>query len=146
MKNKRNIPGPDVIPVPEFTPVPLLRARHDGWTLQRQSDFIVALVSTGSVEAASQMVSMSRKSAYQLRNRPDARSFAAAWDEAIELGRLRVFDYLLDRALNGVTTITVKMGGAIELSHGLDAQLVATHFRRPLPVRKAKTIAKGNIR
>lgn len=44
-----------------------------------------------------------------------------------------MFDYMFDRALNGVTTITMRMGGAIELSHGPDRRLVAAQLTTPLP-------------
>src|SRR5688572_25109987 len=68
--------------VPAFYPVPT-RSRHDGWTKARQAGFIAALVETRSVMGACEAVGMSRKSAYQLRARPRAESFAAAWDAAL---------------------------------------------------------------
>lgn len=118
---------------PDFTPVVLARNRHDGWTAQKQRMFIKALAVTGSVEAAARMVKMSRKSAYALRNRPDAEDFNRAWDTAIWTGRARLFDYMFDRAINGVTTITLKMGGAVDISHGKDGRLVAAQLKAPLP-------------
>lgn len=68
--------------VPAFHPVPV-GARHDGWTLERQADFIGHLAETRSVLAAARAVSMSRESAYRLRRRPGAAGFAAAWDAAL---------------------------------------------------------------
>lgn len=68
--------------VPPFYPVPL-RGRRDGWTVQRQADFLGMLAETGSVMGACEAVGMSRKSAYRLRARRDAESFAAAWDAAL---------------------------------------------------------------
>jgi len=68
--------------VPQFYPVPT-RTRRDGWTVQRQADFLGMLAETGSVMGACETVGMSRKSAYRLRARPDAESFAAAWDAAL---------------------------------------------------------------
>lgn len=65
--------------VPAFAPVPL-RARADGWTPMKQAAFLGALAVTGSVRAAAQRVGMSRESAYRLRRRPGASSFARAWD------------------------------------------------------------------
>ena len=117
----------------EFTPVAMQRVRHDGWTPERQVAFIKALSVTGSVAAAAAMVGMSRKSAYALCARPDSQSFADAWQIAIGNGRARMFDYMFDRALNGVTTITMRMGGAVELSHGPDRKLVAAQLTSPLP-------------
>lgn len=68
--------------IPAFLPVPL-RARADGWTPKRQIAFIGALGATGSVLAAARRVSMARESAYRLRRKPGAESFAAAWDAAL---------------------------------------------------------------
>jgi hypothetical protein len=68
--------------VPPFYPVPT-RTRRDGWTAQRQADFLGMLAETGSVMGACEAVGMSRKSAYALRARPGAESFAAAWDAAL---------------------------------------------------------------
>ncbi len=68
--------------VPAFHPVPV-GARQDGWTLERQANFIGHLAETRSVLAAARAVSMSRESAYRLRRRPGAVGFAAAWDAAL---------------------------------------------------------------
>src|SRR5688500_12570570 len=68
--------------VPPFYPVPA-RRRCDGWTVQRQADFLGMLAETGSVMGACEAVGMSRNSAYKLRARPGAESFAAAWDAAL---------------------------------------------------------------
>jgi hypothetical protein len=68
--------------VPAFYPVPL-RATHHGWTPERQAHFIGWLAETGSVSAACARVGMSRKGAYQLRGKPGAEGFVAAWDAAL---------------------------------------------------------------
>ena len=65
--------------VPAFVPV-ATRARKDGWTARRQAAFLAALAITGSVGAAARGVSMARETAYRLRRREGAESFAAAWD------------------------------------------------------------------
>jgi hypothetical protein len=67
---------------PPFTPVPV-RARRDGWTPERQRRFIAALAETRSAGRAARAVGMSREGAYQLRGRPGAESFVAAWDAAL---------------------------------------------------------------
>ena len=64
---------------PFFRPVPL-RARVDGWSPARQCEFLAQLYITGSVTAAARAVGMTAKSAYRLRNRDGAESFAKAWD------------------------------------------------------------------
>lgn len=67
---------------PFFRPVPL-RARADGWGEARQCGFLVQLYVTGSVAAAARAVGMSRASAYRLRERKGAESFARAWDRVL---------------------------------------------------------------
>ena len=68
--------------VPPFYPVPS-RGRRDGWTIARQAEFLGMLAETGTVMGACEAVGMSRNSAYRLRARPKAESFAAAWDAAL---------------------------------------------------------------
>jgi hypothetical protein len=68
--------------VPAFYPVPT-RTRRDGWTIERQADFLGMLAETGSVIGACEALGMSRKSAYRLRALPGGESFAAAWDAAL---------------------------------------------------------------
>lgn len=85
-----------------FAPVPTTRARHDGWTPQRQRDFIAALAQIGVVGAAARSVGMSPKSAYALRKRAGEDSeLAAAWDQALEMGRGNALDTAISRALQG---------------------------------------------
>ena len=88
--------------LPTFDPVPRQYQRHDGWTPERQSEFIEALADTGSVEAACKHVNMSQPGAYQLRRQDGAASFAKAWEAALDLGVRRLEDVAMERALNGV--------------------------------------------
>ena len=73
---------PDLL---HFTPVQLQR-RARGWTPDAQHAFIDALSRCGVVAQAARSVGCSPRSAYLLRARPGAESFAAAWDWAIEMG------------------------------------------------------------
>lgn len=90
--------------LPAFTPVPLARARHDGWTPERQRGFIAALAESGVVAAAARTVGMGVTSAYNLRRRPGAESFAAAWDLVEEMAGDRALAFVVDRALHGTVT------------------------------------------
>ena len=72
--------------LPAFTPVPRAYQRHDGWTDERQQNFIAALADTGSVKAAAHRVNMTPEGAYLLRRHPEAASFRAAWEAALALG------------------------------------------------------------
>lgn len=93
----------DALPLPEFTPVPLARRRHDGWTAERQRAFIAALAQTGTVATAARSVGMGVTSAYNLRRRPGAGSFARAWTTVETEARERAFEIAFNEALNGVT-------------------------------------------
>lgn len=72
--------------VPPFLPVPL-RARANGWTSERQARFIGLLAETGSVAEAARRVGMGRESAWRLRRRAEAASFAHAWDAVVAIRR-----------------------------------------------------------
>jgi hypothetical protein len=69
--------------VPAFYPVPMRGCRTTMWTDVRQAHFLGWLAETGSVSAACARVGISRNSAYKLRGKPGAESFAAAWDAAL---------------------------------------------------------------
>lgn len=112
-----------------FTSVPQQRHRADGWTPDTQANFIRALSAMGSVGKAARAVGMGRASAYRLRERPEAASFAAAWDRAIATGRTHQFSIAMDRALNGVTIVRVLKGGAIDVSGGPDMAVVHAALR-----------------
>ena len=123
-----------------FVPVPQRRRRSDGWTPDVQACFIRALEAMGSVGSAAKAVGMNRASAYRLRERSGAESFAAAWDRAVSMGRMRQYDYAMDRALNGVTIVRVLKGGAVDISAGPDMALVRAALRdeaAPPPRAKA---------
>lgn len=68
--------------IPAFHPVPV-GSRRDGWTPQRQADFIGWLAQTRSVQEACTLTGMGREGAYRLRRRIGAAGFAAAWDAAL---------------------------------------------------------------
>ena len=69
--------------VPAFVPV---RPRCDGWTQGRQARFLAELAMSRSVVAAARAVGMARETAYRLRRKPGAESFAAAWDQVLGRG------------------------------------------------------------
>lgn len=96
--------------VPPFYPVPV-RPMHNGWTPRRQADFLGHLAETGSVAAACRRVGMSREAAYKLRRRPNAESFAAAWDAALgaPIRKLTVDD-LEYRAMRGLIRPIMRNG------------------------------------
>ena len=92
----------DALPLAElaFAPVPV-RARHDGWTPARQIAFIHRLALCGSVSTSARAVGKTRKSVYDLRDRPGAESFAAAWDAALGMGQSAQLDRAIERSIAG---------------------------------------------
>lgn len=100
-----------------FDPVPRRRARRRGWSEARQRAFIFALSRCGSAACAARAVGMSPRSAYQLLEAPEADSFAAAWDEAIDEGIERVRADALQRALGGVFVPVFRRGKLVRVEH-----------------------------
>ena len=96
----KRISNPKPTP-PPFRPVPV-RTRHDGWTVERQRQFIEALAETACVEEACRHVGLSSRSAYNLRRRAGAIEFRAAWDAALEYSMARLSDAVIARAVHGV--------------------------------------------
>ena len=70
----------------DFTPVPV-RARKDGWTPAVQARFIELLAAGCGPSEAAAAVGKTKQTAYALRVRPGAESFAAAWDAAAAYGQ-----------------------------------------------------------
>ncbi len=89
------------VPARPFTPVPV-RARHDGWTPERQIDFIEALAACGCVTDAAARVGMSSHSAYALRLRDDAEAFREAWNAALTTAVRLLSEGAFSRAVHGV--------------------------------------------
>lgn len=114
----------DDMPLEElaFTPV-AVRARRDGWTKAAQQGFIVRLALGGCVSLAARAVGKTRKSAYRLRERPDAESFAAAWDTAVGWGRDRTLDVALERSLCGEEVPVMRAGRCVGVRHRYDNRL-----------------------
>ena len=130
-----------------FTPVPRQRRRRNGWTEERQRAFIAALAECGSVSRAARSVGMSPRSAYRLMDADGADSFAAAWDQAIDIGIERVRVEALHRALGGSPVEVYRRGKlvrvetrfndrlAIALLNGQDKSIDA--YRRSAVSRRA---------
>src|SRR5688572_982285 len=83
-----------------FQPI-ALAARADGWTPERQRQFIEELADCGIVREAAARVGMSEHGAYQLRRRPDAAGFNQAWDAAVQIGVHRLHSTAFERAISG---------------------------------------------
>ena len=123
-------------PVPGTLPAPVpTRARHDGWTPERQRDFIAALAESGCVAEAAGAVRMTPKSAYRLRARPDATVFRQAWDVALDYAIRNLSDAALGRALHGVATPVFYQGEQIGERRRFDERLTMFLLRYRDPTR-----------
>lgn len=112
-----------------FTPVPLARKRHDGWSPDRQQRFLAALHAMGVVATAAKSVGMSGRSAYRLRNRPEAASFAAAWDKLLAESRDRALDHAMSVAMNTRLQQRTYRGQFIGLVTASDDRMVLAALR-----------------
>jgi AraC-like DNA-binding protein len=104
-------------PVIEFTPVPRRRNRRSGWTEGRQRGFIAALARCGCVKAAARHVGLSARTVYRLLDMEGAESFAAAWDQAMDLGLARVRADALERSLNGAFVPVYRRGKLVRVEY-----------------------------
>ena len=110
-------PIPDNEAEIRFTPVSRRRNRRSGWTEARQRGFIAALARGGSVRAAAAHVGLSARTAYRLLDAEDADSFAAAWDQALDIGRARVQADALERAMNGSFVPVYRRGRLVRVEY-----------------------------
>lgn len=131
-----------LIVIPFFTPVPLARSRHDGWTPARQRIFIAALATTGLVSRAARAAEMGVTSAYALRRRKGAESFAAAWDQVEREARDRALAWVLEHVTNGETRPRFYRGRFVGTVHRVDPKValaaVRALFTAPPGRRRAK--------
>lgn len=108
-----------------FAPAPV-RARADGWTVERQTAFIRLLEGGLRPGPAARRVGMSRQTAYALRGRPGAESFAAAWDAALATARRArarpVRPGPWERALEGELRPVIYRGRIIAMDRKYDAR------------------------
>lgn len=104
-----------------ITPAPI--TRHDGWTTQRQADFLRELAATHCVSAAARKVGMSRQSAYGLRARLKGEPFDRAWAAALLCRFDELAEAAMERALNGVEVPHFHKGELIGTSRKFDERL-----------------------
>ena len=88
-------------PGPTLDDRAVARLNGNGWTAERQRAFLVHLAATGSVSHACRHVGLSRQGAYELRDRYPTSVFAILWKVAHAMGRRRLFDEALERAVHG---------------------------------------------
>lgn len=116
-----------------FTPATGFTERHNGWTERRPRDFIKALSIMGVVSRAAKAVGMTKQSAYVLRRRPEAQSWARAWDAALQMGYDRTFEIARDRAITGVVRLRYYKGREVGTRTTFDYRLALAALDPPKP-------------
>jgi hypothetical protein len=124
---------------PAFVPA-RPRSRHDGWTPERQVDFVTVLAETGSVADACRAVGMTRSSAYALKARVDAAAFRAAWESALHYAVDRIADAVTSRAIHGVAVPHFYQGQQVGEHRRYDERLAMFLLRVRDPARFGKQV------
>ena len=86
-------------PLLAFAPYLHARPRRNSITPPLQRHFVAVLAATGIVNQAARSIGKSMEALYKLRAKPGAEGFAAAWDEALGWGLLRLEDCAIEAAL-----------------------------------------------
>lgn len=129
---------------PETANLPSIHTRVDGWTVQRQADFIACLAESGSVRMAARVVGMHTTSAYRCRARYPA--FAQAWDAARSIAYIRLQDEAIDRALNGTPKEIWKDGELVETGRVYNDKLLVQMLTILRDTRPAPDYGHGHRR
>lgn len=131
-----------------FLPI-TVHHRFDGWTPDKQWAFVEALARTGSVKEAVRSVGMSPKSAYRLRNHPDATEFRAAWDKALQRVWGLIEQTALDRVINGERETIERNGYLVAERHKPCSDRVLLHMlgmrERALVAERAERAAAHKL-
>lgn len=141
----------------DFTPVPRLRKRRNGWTELAQRAFIAALEQCGCIARAARAVGMSKRSVYRLLEAECADSFAEAVDQAIARGVERVRGDAMLRALHGSWVPVVRRGNVVRMEFRWNDKLaigilsgrdgsVAENRERAASRRKYRLLLKAHDR
>lgn len=125
----------------DFQPVEL-RARHDGWTAEKQIAFIEALAESGCVEEACRRVGMSDSAAYKLRRRPCGASFRKAWDAALDYSLHLLEQDAFSRSRHGVARPIFYKGEQVGEWRHYDERLTMFILRSRRPERYGKWIER----
>lgn len=131
-----------------FRPVPV-KARHDGWTPQRQRGFIDRLCLSGNVARSARAVGKTPQSAYRLRDHEGAASFRQAWDKALANGQSYQIDIGMERSLLGERVPIVRGGVCVGVRHrfdnGLTIATLSAMNRRAALKDRSESANKGSI-
>ena len=116
---------------------PPRRHRRDGFTLERQEQFLEYVRGGASGREAARRVGISPTTAYNLYNSPDGAAFRAGWDEAARVTDIVLEDTAYDRAVNGQEEIVYHKGEQVGTRVRYDNALLMKLLRARNPLRYA---------
>jgi hypothetical protein len=113
------------------------RHRRDGFTAERQAQFLDHVRGGASGREAARKVGISHTTAYNLYNSPDGAAFRAAWDEAAKVTDIVLEDTAVDRAVNGQEETVYHKGEPVGVRWKYDNNLLMKLLRARLPLKYA---------
>jgi len=116
---------------------PPRRYRKDGFSPERQEQFLEYVRGGASGREAARKVGISPTTAYNLYNSPDGAAFRAAWDEAARVTDIVLEDTAFDRAVNGQEEIVYHKGRRVGIRWKYDNNLLMRLLRARNPLKYA---------
>ncbi|HEU0134283.1 MAG TPA: hypothetical protein VFR28_05630, partial [Allosphingosinicella sp.] len=116
---------------------PPRRYRRDGFSEERQEQFLEYVRGGASGREAARMVGRSPTTAYNLYNSPDGAAFKAGWDEAAKVADIVLEDTAFDRAVNGQEEIVYHQGQRVGVRWKYDNKLLMQLLRARNPLKYA---------
>jgi hypothetical protein len=116
---------------------PPRRHRRDGFSPERQEEFVGHLRGTASWTDAARLTGISRSTAYNLYNSPDAAGFRAAVDEALKCTDGLLEATALERAIKGHEEIVWYQGRRVGVRWKADNRLLMSLLRARNPLKYA---------
>lgn len=115
----------------------------------RQADFLGALAEHFRVAKAARTVGMTRESAYRLREKPGAESFAAAWDAVLaqrsSFAPKSTHSLLWHRTFYGTLKPLMRGGRHVGTRHSPDNDALLRLYRQELARRRRlRDLDKGH--
>lgn len=112
-----------------FTPVPAQRVTANGWSAEVQRAFVAQLARSGVVSVAARSVGRSPRSAWLLRKRPGAESFAEAWEIAVDMAHDRAMEIAVARLDDPVQVPVFYRGRQVGVRTRFDNRLLHAAIR-----------------
>jgi hypothetical protein len=102
----------------------------NGWTIERQREFLEMLAQCGLVERSAGLVGMTRQSAYAFRLTAAGRAFDLAWDAALLLAHQRMIDETYELAFEGSVEQIFRDGKLVQEKRKRDPKMMLATIER----------------